>query len=84
MVGGGVVAGTVVGGAVVGGLVGGMVGGVVGHGRWMVRGGVKNGAVVHDGGRCVVDDDGRAQGVVAQGTAQVGAAQQGAWLGLGG
>ena len=64
VVGGGVVAGTVVGGPVVGGV----VGGVIAQDRWMdgaVEDGahpVKDGAVVHNEGWFVVDDDGRVPG----------------------
>ena len=75
MVGGwGAVVGGVIGGRrMVGGVIGGrVVGRVVGHGRCMVD------RVVHDEGWGVVDNDGRVQGVVAGGTAQVGAAKQGA------
>ena len=75
MVGGwGAVVGGVIGGRrMVGGVIGGrVVGRVVRHRRCMVD------RVVHDEGWGVVDNDGRVQGVVAGGTAQVGAAKQGA------
>jgi hypothetical protein len=77
----------VVGGAVVrGGVVGGAG---VGAGRIRMVAGVVSdrcvvGAVVHDDGWRVVDNDGRVKGVVTRGAAQVGAAQQGAGVPGGG
>ena len=67
-----------------------MVGGAgVGAGRIRMVAGVVSdrcvvGAVVHDDGWRVVDNDGRVKGVVTRGAAQVGAAQQGAGVPGGG